>query len=136
MNGSTATWGGTDDRKIHALVLALVGRPLDVEAAMSEHELKVWPPHFEHLLDGRKRFEVRKNDRRFKVGDAIKFREFVPKMHAAAQGQDGEYYTGRNLWMRVRYVLNPRPDRDPDCGLVAGYVVLDLEPINLAEYAP
>lgn len=90
------------------------------------HELKIWPPFFEHLLDGRKRFEVRYNDRKFKVGDTIKFREFVPKHHAGNE----DYYTGRNLWMRVRYILDPRPDRDPDCGLVAGYVVLDLEHIN------
>ena len=97
------------------------------------HELKIWPPHFEHLLDGRRRFDARLNDRRFKVGDVIKFREFVPKERAAHTGQGDEYYTGRNLWMRVRYVLNPNPLRDPDCGLVAGYVVLDLEPVNLAE---
>jgi len=97
----------------------------------AEHELKIWPPFFEHLHAGRKRFEVRLNDRRFKVGDLIKFREYVPKEHGYAE----DYYTGRNLWMRVRYILDPRPDRDPDCGLVAGYVVLDLEPINLAERA-
>jgi hypothetical protein len=100
---------------------------------MIEHELKIWPPFFEHLADGRKRFDVRFNDRKFKIGDAIKFREYIPKQRAANFGQDDAYYTGRNLWMRVRYVLDPRPDRDPDCGLVAGYVVLDLEPINSAE---
>lgn len=92
------------------------------------HELKIWPPHFEHLLDGRKRFDVRDNDRKFKIGDEIKFREWVPKSHGYS---DGDYYTGRNLWMRVNYILNPRPDRDPDCGLVPGYVVLGLEHINV-----
>lgn len=100
---------------------------------MSAHELKIWPPHFEHLLDGRKRFEVRKNDRRFAVGDVIKFREYVPKEHAAKHGEAEAYYTGRTHSMRVRYVLDPRPDRDPDCGLVAGYVVLDLASADLAE---
>jgi Domain of unknown function (DUF3850) len=96
---------------------------------MSAHELKIWPPYFEHLLDGRKRFDVRLNDRRFRIGDEIKFREFVPKQHAAQHGQGDAYYTGRNIWMRVRYVIDLRLDRDPDCGLVAGYVVLNLEPI-------
>jgi len=99
----------------------------------SAHQLKCWPPGYEHLLDGRRRFDVRKNDRMFKVGDVIKFREFVPKMHAAKFGQDNEYYTGRNFFMRVRYILNPRPDRDPDCGLVSGYVALDLEMIDVVE---
>jgi hypothetical protein len=96
------------------------------------HELKIWPPFFEHILDGRKRFDVRKNDRDFRVGDTIKLREYVPREHGFA---DGNEYTGRNLYMRIRYILDPRPDRDPDCGLVAGYVVLDLEPINTAEQA-
>jgi hypothetical protein len=100
---------------------------------MREHELKIWPPFFEHLLDGRKRFEVRLNDREFKDDDVIKFREYIPKHRAAAFGQGDAYYTGRNLWMRIRYILDPEPDRDPDCGLVAGYVVLDLEPINIKE---
>jgi hypothetical protein len=86
-------------------------------------------------LDNRKRFDVRFNDRRFQVGDIIKFREFVPKEHAAEHGQDGAYYTGRNVWMRVRYVLDPKPDRDPECGLVPGYVVLDLEPLNVRRRA-
>jgi len=97
-----------------------------------DHELKIWPPHFEHLLTGRRRFEPRYNDRRFKVGDVIKFREFVPKSHGTS---NEDYYTGRNLLRRVRYVLNPRPDRDPDCGLVAGYVVLDLDPVENFEPA-
>jgi uncharacterized protein DUF3850 len=100
---------------------------------MAAHELKTWPPYFEHLLDGRKRFEVRKNDRRFAVGDVIKFREYVPKEQAAKHGEAEAYYTGRAYSMRVRYILDPRPDRDPDCGLVAGHVVLDLEPMNPAD---
>jgi hypothetical protein len=99
----------------------------------SAHQLKCQPPHFEHLLDGRRRFDVRKNDRDFKVGDVIKFREFVPKMQAAQFGQDDEYYTGRNLFMRVRYILNPRPDHDPDFGLAPDFIALDLEPVHLAE---
>lgn len=95
---------------------------------MSRHELKIWPPHFADLLDGSKAFDVRRNDRRFKVGDAVKFREFVPQ-----QSTNDGIYTGRNFWMRIRYILDPRPDRDPDCGLVAGYVVLGLEPLPLHE---
>jgi len=93
---------------------------------MPSHELKVWPPFFEHLLDGRKKFEVRRNDRKFAIGDEIKFREWVPTNH----GHGESYYTGRNIWMRVTYILDPRPGRDPDCGLVPGFVVLGLEPIN------
>jgi uncharacterized protein DUF3850 len=90
---------------------------------MTAHELKIWPPYFEHILDGRKCFEVRRNDRGFRVGDEIKLREWVPKAHGYLE----EYFTGRNLWVRVTYILDPRPDHDPDCGLVPGYVVLGIE---------
>jgi hypothetical protein len=94
------------------------------------HSLKVWPPYFEHLLDGRKRFDVRFNDRHFKVGDGILFHEYVP----ADQGKSRtDYFTGRKLLMRIRYIFKPRPDIDADRGLVPGYVVLDLERIPNAE---
>jgi hypothetical protein len=86
---------------------------------MTVHELRIWPPYFDDLRNGDKRFEVRFNDRHFRVGDEITFREWVP---------DQKNYTGRHLCMRVRYVLKPTPD----CGLVAGYVVLDLEPVTEA----
>jgi hypothetical protein len=93
---------------------------------MSEHELKIWPPFFQDIVSGRKTFDVRRNDRKFKVDDTIRFREWEPKEHGH---QDAPYYTGREHSMRICYILDPRPDRDPDCGLVAGYVVLRLMPV-------
>jgi len=95
---------------------------------MREHELKIWPPFFEHILNGRKTFDVRLNDRDFVVGDDVLFREYVPEEHGI---QGTPYYTGRKHRMLISYILNPRPDRDPDCGLVAGYVVLGLKSIDL-----
>ena len=91
---------------------------------MKTHELKIWPPFFEPLLDGRKRFEVRFNDRGFWVGDHILFREWEPESKA---------YTGHNLLMRVRYILAGGPLYDQNelkqTGLESGYVVLDLDPV-------
>lgn len=37
------------------------------------HELKIKQCYLIHILDGRKTFDVRKNDRDFQVGDTIKF---------------------------------------------------------------
>src|SRR5215831_19455315 len=96
---------------------------------MTEHELKIWPPFYQHIVSGSKTFDVRKNDRRFKVGDTIVFKEWEPKEHGH---QDAPYYTGRECRMRISYILNPRPDKDPDCGLVAGFVVLGLMPVAFA----
>jgi hypothetical protein len=88
------------------------------------HELKIWPPFFQDILSGRKTFDVRRNDRKFKIGDMIRFREWEPKEHGH---QDAPYYTGRECSATISYILDPRPNRDPDCGLVAGYVVLGLK---------
>jgi len=36
------------------------------------HELKIEPAYFERIVSGQKRFEIRKDDRDFQVGDWIK----------------------------------------------------------------
>lgn len=48
------------------------------------HELKTLPEYFQAVKEKRKPFEVRKNDRNFKVGDSLYLREWT-----------GEEYTGR-----------------------------------------
>ncbi|EOA3423625.1 ASCH/PUA domain-containing protein [Enterococcus hirae] len=39
------------------------------------HELKILPEYFEAVTSGRKQFEIRKNDRDYKVGDLLILRE-------------------------------------------------------------
>lgn len=39
------------------------------------HDLKIATPYLEALLDGRKTFEIRENDRGFQAGDTVTFRE-------------------------------------------------------------
>jgi len=41
------------------------------------HVLKTVQPYFEALWSGEKRFEVRKNDRGFQVGDSLCLREYI-----------------------------------------------------------
>lgn len=60
------------------------------------HELKCWPEVFQDIYIGTKEFEVRKNDRGFKVGDHLHLREWNPKR--------GEY-TGRHIVKRITYIL-------------------------------
>lgn len=40
------------------------------------HELKILPEFFEAVTSGRKQFEIRKNDRGFKVGDQLILKEY------------------------------------------------------------
>ncbi len=42
------------------------------------HELKILPPYFEAVIDGRKTFEIRKDDRGFQAGDTVTLLEYDP----------------------------------------------------------
>ena len=61
----------------------------------TDHELKTWPEYFEAVWDGRKAFEIRKNDRNFQVGDWLILREWGPITD----------YSGREIYAEVTYVL-------------------------------
>lgn len=67
-------------------------------ASVQTHELKTDPVPFEAMLQGVKRYELRKYDRPFKVGDHLLLRE-----HNRSTGQ----YTGRELRMRITYMSLP-----------------------------
>jgi len=74
------------------------------------HDLKVWPTFFPALMDGSKPFEIRKNDRDFRVGDTLLLREWDPA---------SETYSGRYLTKHISYVT--------DWQQQPGYVVLGIE---------
>lgn len=61
------------------------------------HELKTWPGYFQKIVEGRKNFEARLNDRVFREGDTVVLREWNP---------DTKTYTGRSLTKRVGYVAH------------------------------
>lgn len=60
------------------------------------HELKILPKYFDDIRYGKKRFELRRNDRDFKVGDYLALNEFDTS------------YTGRTELVKVVYILNTR----------------------------
>lgn len=75
------------------------------------HELKILPEFFVAVLEGRKTFELRNNDRDYKVGDVLLLKEF-----------DGEKYTGNYTRKNVTYVLN-----GGQYGLDKDYVILGIK---------
>ncbi len=94
---------------------------------MKEHELKCWPDYFAGVLNGRKSFEVRKNDGRdFAVGDILHLCEWDPHVRL----NDPAAYTGRDQRVRVTYVLNEHP------GLAPGYVVMGLGEVDDPRFCP
>lgn len=60
------------------------------------HDLKTWPQFYRAVIDGRKTFEVRKNDRGFAEGDTLVLREWKP---------DTKNYTGLGVCVRVNYLV-------------------------------
>lgn len=41
-----------------------------------KHKLKILPKYFKEVINNRKQFEIRKNDRDFKVGDTLLLKEW------------------------------------------------------------
>ena len=79
------------------------------------HELKLQQPFFDDVFYNKKEFEVRKNDRNFKVGDRLKLVEFPSDKP-------------RFVLKDVKYILE-----GGQYGIENGYVVLGLKEIPNAQ---
>ena len=84
----------------------------------TDHEVKCWPEYFEAVRDGRKPFDLRFDDRGYRVGDRLRLREWSPE----------KGYTGRELSESITYILagpffNPTHDKVTP-GLASGWVIL------------
>lgn len=86
------------------------------------HELKTHPKVFGFVKSQIKKFEIRKNDRNFQIGDEILLREFEPKGHFVESKISR--YTGNFCHRKITYIL-----ADEIYGLQPGYVILGIEPI-------
>lgn len=78
---------------------------------MKVHELKLQQPFFDDVFFNRKDFEVRKNDRNFKVGDRLKLIEYP--------SENPKY-----VLKDIKYIL-----KGGEFGIEPGYVVLGLKEI-------
>ncbi|MFJ5670664.1 DUF3850 domain-containing protein [Bacillus safensis] len=78
------------------------------------HDLKVIPSFFCAIKSGMKGFEIRRNDRKFQVGDVIMLREY----------NDG-HYTGRIVLGKITFVT--------DFEQKEGYVVFNFKRVRVDE---
>jgi len=88
------------------------------------HKLKTLPQYFEEVAANRKPWELRKNDRNFKVHDILILQEYIPE----------EGYTNRELRVKVIYIF-----KGGRYGLAEDYCIMSvkkLSPIyfNLTEW--
>lgn len=74
-----------------------------------QHEIKLAAMYYEDVASGKKSFELRKNDRGYKVGDSLKMLEF----------KDG-VQTGRTIDADIIYML------EEYTGLTEGYCILGI----------
>lgn len=84
-----------------------------------EHTVKITKQYFVKLLSKEKTFELRKNDRNYKVGDVIILKEI-------------DYYDlklsfnrGREVKAEITYIL-----KGPVYGLEAGYCIMAIKLCN------
>lgn len=82
------------------------------------HIVKTWPPYFQAVKRGEKRFEIRRDDRGYQKGDLLEQREYDPKRGVTERPR----YTGEYVTHRIAYVLT-----GGQFGLEPGFVALSLE---------
>jgi hypothetical protein len=75
------------------------------------HEIKCWPEYFQPLWIGTKEFEVRRNDRDYRVGESLRIMEFNPNTQT---------FTGREFVRRIAYMIQGV------CGLPEDICVMQL----------
>lgn len=74
------------------------------------HEIKILPQYFEDVITGKKGFEVRKNDRNYKVNDIVILKEYY-------RGK----FTGREETRKITYMLT-----DKIAGIETGFCVFGI----------
>lgn len=77
------------------------------------HYIKCEKEFYQDVEEGYKSFEVRKNDRDYRAGDAIVLREY---------DKDLGVLTGREQRVNIIYFLDKYPGIEP------GYCILEIEP--------
>lgn len=86
----------------------------NIRRSTKTHELKIKHEYFEDVISGRKKFEIRKNDRDYEVGDILRLNEIAD--------EDGNcYYTGDCYIVKITYITDYAQQDD--------YVVMGIEPI-------
>jgi hypothetical protein len=72
---------------------------------MATHYLKTVQPYFDEIKQGNKRFEFRKNDRDFQVGDEVYLQEY---------DKETDTFSGKEVRGTITYVLKDWEGLDHD----------------------
>lgn len=83
---------------------------------MNTHDLKIWPEHFEALMLGTKKVEIRLDDRGYQAGDILELREWdrFTMVYTHRQTTRRVSYVGRGLGLQDGYVALSLADPDAE----------------------
>ena len=85
------------------------------------HELKIWPRFLAQVLDGSKPFEIRCNDRNYRVGDYLRMHEWDPQT---------KQFGGTRVTVLVQSLVTNH------LGLTPGYCVMGTQITKVEENVP
>jgi hypothetical protein len=101
-------------------IKTFTAKPLEAQGLEENktHELKILPQYFKAVEDGTKTFELRENDRDFKVGDTLILKEweFIKGKYIE------EGYTGKVIKKEITYIFE-----GGQYGLANNYVILAIK---------
>ena len=86
--------------ELSTLTEKIKDEPEETERAERIHKLKTWSEFFELVISGKKTFEIRTNDRNFKVGDRLDLMEYD---HIKGE------YTGAHCHRYITHILGNNP---------------------------
>lgn len=77
---------------------------------MKTHELKLDVKYFDDIKNGKKNFEIRKNDRNYQVGDILDLKAWDPSsaMYVGEYNECVHHYHAKTLKVKVVSIFKPK----------------------------
>ena len=104
--------------------------PIEQVRESVTHELKYHPEPFQAVKRNEKRFEFRKDDRDYRVGDNLHLREWIPGSGWDNDGGNEGDYTGDECHRRVDYIIRE------GFGIPKGYCIMSLALLKTMDGEP
>lgn len=80
------------------------------------HDLKTWTEHYQNVIRGLKPWEIRLNDRDYKVGDILNLKEYFPNLNE---------FSGESTLFEVTHILH-----GGQFGIEKGFCIMSIKPFE------
>jgi hypothetical protein len=97
---------------------------------MKEIKKKILPKYFKEVAEGKKDFEIRKDDSDYQVGDTLILQEYLKEISDGYKTTLHPQYTGKEITKRIKYKITH--EEFPQ-GIQEGYCILGLEDIEVLQ---